>query len=405
MCLARFRARESPVSIWWIAVGLYAFVTAGWWLRHVLLSLARPLGLFVTPAFDHALADRLTVVIPARNEHQRLPDCVRSVLDQGDVVRQLIVVDDRSEDGSADAARAAAEGDPRLRVVRVDELPPGWAGKAHACQRGGELAASTWLLFTDADCRFRPGGLAGAVGYAELQQIELLTLWIAAEHRSFWEDMIIPLCGALILYWFPPFRVNQASSALAYANGQFILVRRDRWLAMGGHSCARATVIEDVPLAQHAKRAGLRLRTALGPDVASVRMYTSFREIRDGWTRIFIGALQRKWKLLASIVSLAGGSLLPSIGAPLALLYVAGYGWPHQGAVQAFIILLGLHFVAVYSVSYRAWGLCRCNRRRLWLYPLSVLLVGGIVLRAWWWMHTGRTIIWRGAPTGRQTHA
>ncbi|WP_320046894.1 glycosyltransferase family 2 protein [uncultured Ilyobacter sp.] len=390
------------MSVWWIAIGFYGVVVAGWWVRHVLLSLARPLGLYVAPASGAARDGCLSVVIPARNESERLAECVRTVLSQGPVVRELIVVDDRSDDDTAAVASAAAEGDQRLRVVRIDALPAGWAGKAHACQRGGELASSPWVLFADADCRFDPGGLAGAVEHAEQHNADLLTLWIAADHRSFWEHMLIPLCGALILYWFPPFRANQASSSLAYANGQFVLGRRERYLAMGGHDCARDTVIEDIPLAQHAKRFGLRLRTALGPEIVAVRMYTNFRETYNGWTRIFIGALQRRWKLLASMVSLAGGSLLPSVGAPLAALHVVRHGWPDDRLTLVFIVLLWLHFVAVYSVSYRAWGLCRCDRRYLWLYPVSVVVVGAILLRSWWWMLTRRPIVWRGTRTGSQ---
>jgi hypothetical protein len=215
--------------------------------------------------------------------------------------------------------------------------------------------------------------------------------------------MLIPLCGALILYWFPPFRANRAGSRLGYANGQFILVRRAAYRRMGGHACARAAVIEDIPLAQHAKRNGLRLRTALGPDIAAVRMYRSFRETYDGWTRIYVGALQRRWKLLASVGSLLGGSLLPSLGAPLAAAYLVTFGCPTSKLYQTIVALLWLHFAAVYSVSFRVWGLCHCARRHLWLYPVSVVVVIAILLRAWWWMLVRRPIIWRGTPTGPQT--
>jgi glycosyltransferase involved in cell wall biosynthesis len=396
---------EPDRLIWWVIAGSYAVVVAAWWMRHVLISLARPLGLYVTPATTDDPTARVSVIIPARDESQRIAACVETLLQQGSVVREVIVVDDRSADDTAKAARRAARGDERLRVLRIDELPEGWAGKAHACQCGGEVANAKWLLFADADCRFRPGGVAGATRYAEQHRIDLLTLWGAADHRSFWEHMLIPLCGALILYWFPPFRANRAASPVAYANGQFILIRAEAYERLGGHACARDTVIEDIPLAQHAKRTGLRLRTALGPEVVAVRMYTGFHEIYEGWTRIFIGALQRPWKLLASVGSLLGGSLLPSFGGPAAAAYVAWCGWPGNASHLAIVILLWLHFVAVYSVSYRAWGLCRCARRYLWLYPLSSAVVIAILIRAWWWMITQRPIVWRNTRTGHRTQA
>lgn len=390
-----------PAPAGWALVIGYAVVVAGWWFRHVLISLVRPLGLYVSPAAAQHAEDYISVIIPARNEAGRIAECVTTLLQQGPAVQEIIIVDDRSDDGTADVVRRAAGDDPRVRTVRVDALPDGWAGKAHACQRGGEAATGEWLLFADADCRFRAGGIAGAVQYARAHDADLLSLWLAADHRSFWEHALIPLCGALILYWFPPLAANHRRSRVAYANGQFILIRRDAYQRIGGHACARETVIEDIPLAQHAKRAGLRLRTALGPEIAAVRMYQNFREIVAGWSRIFIGALQRPWKLLASVVSLIGGSMLPSVGAPIAAVVVAVNGWPQAPVARVFCVLLWLHFVAVYSVSFRLWALCRCRRRDLVYYPLSVVVVAAILLRAWWWMVRRRPIVWRGTETGQ----
>ena len=386
----------------WVFIIGYAAVVAGWWFRHLLISLVGPFKLYVTPIAGERTEHYISVIIPARNEAARIARCVTTVLQQGPTVKELIVVDDRSDDGTADVVRKAAGNDTRARTIRVDALPPEWAGKAHACQRGGESATGEWLLFADADCRFRPGGLTGAVQYAQTHDVDLLSLWLAADHRSFWEHALIPLCGALILYWFPPLAANHRRSGVAYANGQFILIRRAAYLQIDGHACARNTVIEDIPLAQRAKRAGLRLRTALGPEIAAVRMYENYREISAGWTRIFIGALQRRWKLLASVVSLLGGSLLPSVGAPIAAVYVALEGWPESQLGRAFCVLLWLHFVAVYSVSFRLWALCKCRRRDLLYYPLSVVVVAAILLRAWWWMVRRRPIVWRGTETGRQ---
>ena len=388
--------------ITWAALGVYALVVASWWFRHILISLTRPLGWYVSPAVDIADAPSVSVVIPARNERDRIAGCVETLLAQGAVLKEIIVVDDRSDDQTAEIALQAAGGDPRVRIVRIDDLPAGWAGKAHACQRGGEAATADWILFADADCRFRNGGIAGAASYAKEQDVDFLSLWLAADNRTFWEHMLIPLCGAIILLWFPPIRANRPQASTAFANGQFILVRRDAYRRIGGHECSREAVIEDIPLARHAKRSGLRLRTAVGPGIASVRMYTGFREVWNGWTRIYVGALQSKGKMLASVASLIGGSLLPSFGAPVAAVWIASAGWPLSHGGQILYVLLLLHFIALYSVSLRLWGLCRCARRYLLLYPVSVFLTMGILLRAWWWMVTSRPIIWRGTVTGRR---
>jgi len=374
-------------------------VVAGWWARHVALSLPRRLGLVIEPG-GPAPPGVISVVVPARNEQAHIAACLKTLLDQGPAVGEVIVVDDRSDDGTGAAVMEMAAVDSRVRLTRVDTLPQGWAGKAHACHVGGHAATGEWILFTDADCRFLPGGLTGALAYAERYDVELLSLWPRADHRSFWEHMLIPLCGALILYWFPPLRANWASSRLAYASGQFILIRRDAYTRIDGHRSARNTVIEDVPLAQHAKRAGLRLRTALGADVMSVRMYVGYREIRNGWTRIFVGALQRPWKLLWSVWSLIGGSILPSVGAPVAAVVLWIDGGSDIPAIRVLCTLLWLHVVAVYTVSFRAWGLCRCRRRYLLFYPVSCAVVAALLLRAAWWMVARRPIVWRGSTTG-----
>ncbi len=384
----------------WTILGVYTLAVAGWWVRHVLLSLPPLSGLVVEPGGDSPSTTQVTVVVPARNERHRIAPCIESLLRQGAEVGEVIVVDDRSDDGTDGLVRKVAGGDSRLRVLRIDVLPPAWSGKAHACHVGGQAAESAWLLFTDADCEFLPNSIAGAVDYAEGHDLEFLTLWPRADHRTFWEHVLIPLCGALILYWFPPFRANRSGSRLSYATGQFILIRRSAYKQLGGHECARNAIIEDIPLAKHAKEAGIRMRAALGAQIVSVRMYSCYREIRDGWTRIFIGALQRPWKLVWSVWSLIGGSLLPSIGAPVAAMWILLGGWPAQQPTQAAFLLLWLHFFAVYTVSYRAWGLCGCDRRYLVLYPVSCLVVGQILVRSWWWLVTGRPILWRGSVTG-----
>lgn len=387
----------------WLCIAAYVIVVAGWWGRHVLISLIRPMDLVVDPVPSDDASPRISVVIPARNESSRIAECITSLLAQGGVVREIVVVDDRSTDGTAEVAQAAARGDSRVRVVTIAHLPDGWAGKAHACQRGGESALGDWILFTDADCQFLPNGLPGALAYAERHDTDLLSLWVAADNRSFWEHMLIPLCGALILYWFPPLEANRAKSRLAYANGQFVLMRRDAWQRIGGHACARNTVIEDIPLARHAKQAGLRLRTAVGPRIMKVRMYCGFREVWHGWTRIFIGALRRPWKLAFSVWSLIGGSLLPSVAAPATAILAWQHGLPNDKTGLFVYVLLWAHFVAVYTVSFRIWGLCGCKRRHLLLYPLSVVIVMAVVIWAWWGLVTRRPIIWRGSVTGSAT--
>ncbi len=381
----------------WIGLWIYAAVVAGWAARHVWLSLPGPLGWVVEANAQAPAGGAVSVVLPARNERDRIGPCLESLLQQGSAVGEVIVVDDRSDDGTAAAVLTLAGGDPRVRVLSVTDLPAGWWGKAHACQLGADAAAGGWLLFTDADCRFFAGGVAGAVAYARRHHLEFLTLWLRADHRTLWEHLLIPLCGALILYWFPPLAVNRRGRRFGFANGQFLLIERQAYDRIGGHASVAQALLEDIPLAERACANGVRIRAALGSQIAAVRMYGCYRDIRDGWTRIFIGALRRPWKLCWSVWSVLGGSLLPSIGAPAVALWVLFAGWSAHGTLAAAQILVCLHFIAVYTVSYRAWGLCGCDRRYLMLYPVSCVAVIEILVRSWWHLVSRRVIIWRGS--------
>jgi glycosyltransferase involved in cell wall biosynthesis len=388
------------VTLLWTVLGAYALLVAGWWFRHIVISLLRPLGLYVDPYDKPPESARVTLVIPAKNERERIRPCIETLMKQGPVIEEIIVVDDRSDDGTGDFVREIAGDDTRVRVIRVDTLPEGWSGKTHACYVGGCAVKTDWVLFTDADTSFLPGGVAGALRYAEERDVEMLSLWVRVDHRSFWEHVIIPLAGAVLVNWFLPHKVNNPKSKIAYASGQFILMQKQAYDRIGGHSCVKNTIIEDVPMAQCAKRAGLRLRVAMGPDVMATRMYTCWREIASGWRRIFIGALQRPWRVLVSVVPLTTGSLLPSVGAPLAALDVVLNGLPAPGMQLAFYVLLWLHFVAVYTVMYRLLRFGHCDTRYLLFYPVSVVVVIWMLLDAWWWMVSGHEIVWRGSVTG-----
>lgn len=191
--------------------------------------------------------------------------------------------------------------------------------------------------------------------------------------------------------------MNAPDSKLAFANGQFLLIGRDEYERIGGHRSVRHAIIEDIPLAENAKRAGVHCCVASGRELFSVRMYSDYAAIRDGWARIYVGALRSSPKTAASFAWLAFGSLLPFIAAfvlftPAASSFVlVGVSSP---ALTALRWCCALHLTLLVIVSYRFWGLGACKRRYLILYPLSVVLVMRILWRAWWWLTVKRSIPW-----------
>ncbi len=166
---------------------------------------------------------------------------------------------------------------------------------------------------------------------------------------------------------------------------------------IGGHRSVRRAIIEDIPLAERAKRAGVRCHVASGRGLFSVRMYTGYAAIRDGWARLYVGALRSSLKIAASLAWLALGSLLPFVALIILFTPAASNlvgGDPASSALAALRWCCGLHLALLLIVSYRFWGLGACRRRYLILYPLSVILVMRILWRSWWCLTIKRSIPW-----------
>jgi len=333
------------------------------------------------------------VVIPARNEEAGIVSCLETVLEQDLAHLRVVVVDDRSDDGTAEAVRSTSHRDARVSLRQIHTLPPGWLGKSHALTRATEGLTCDWLLFIDADCRLlSPTAIRAAVGEAQHRGVSLFTLLPALATDGFWEGMLIPLCSAVMALWYS--RSNRPRAA-GFANGQFLLIKREVYEAVSGHAAVRRAIIEDVPLAEAVRAAGYTTWTGGGGELISVRMYDSLTSIVRGWSRIFVGALRSPLKIAASAAWLIAGSLGPFVAVPILV-----HAWWRVGfqAAPSLIPPTGLcltHIVLLTLVSYGFWGLSRCDRRYLWLYPLSVLGVLGILTHALWTMTVSRRIGWR----------
>lgn len=391
----------------WILLGLWAHVCGVWAALLILQQRVRREGLMLEPVTtENAEADgtketlpSVCVVVPVRNEGRAIEPCLSSVLAQDWPRLSVVVVDDRSEDDTTAVVEEYVRKDHRCRLVRVAALPDGWMGKSHALWTGTRDVTADWLLFVDGDCTLDPRAVRTVVHEAVRRNVDLLSLWPRHDACSFWEHMLIPLCAAIVALWFGSPEVNRTGSTRAFANGQFLLIRRSEYERVGGHRAVRRALIEDIPLAEHAAAAGLRLWVGAGQRLVAVRMYTRYAAIRDGWARIYVGALRSGWKIALSILWLLAGSLLPFIALAVLAVAVAWRGGlnPAGSPLETATLLLGsLHIAFIALVSYRFWGWGNCRRSYLWLYPVSVLGVVAILVRAWWWLVVCRCIPWRG---------
>ena len=251
----------------------------------------------------------VSVIIPARNEAANLGPCLASLVTQAGVDAEIIVVDDNSTDGTADVARHFAG----VEVVDAGALPPGWSGKCHAMARGANEASGEWLLFTDAETFHLPGSLARALAEAREFGAELLSYSPAQEVDTFWEHAVMPVVYAELAETYQPRDVCDPASPAAAANGQYLLITREAYDAVGGHAACAGTLLEDVALARRVKQSGRDIRFRFGGDAVRTHMYRGLHELREGWTKnlalLFPDARPRSMRRVGEFALIAGSGL------------------------------------------------------------------------------------------------
>ena len=223
----------------------------------------------------------VSVIVPARNEEASLRACLQSLVAQFGIEFEIIVVDD----GSTDRTHAIAESFPEVRVIEPGPLLPGWTGKNNAVTAGARAAHGQWLLFTDADTVHKPGSLASAVTEAEQHHADLLSYSPEQEVHGFWEKAIMPVIFAELARTYRPSDVSDPRSPAAAANGQYLLIARSAYDAVGGHAAVATSLLEDVALARAVKSSGRKIFFRFGGDAVRTRMYRALPQLVEGWTK------------------------------------------------------------------------------------------------------------------------
>jgi len=235
------------------------------------------------PPPDAALPS-LTIVVPARNEEAEIEPALRSVLELNYPRFEIVAVNDRSTDQTGAimdriAAEPAAQG--RLRVIHVRNLPAGWLGKVHAMWLGSQKNAaqgtaaqqitSDWLLFTDADCVFRPDCLRRAIHYATKTATDHLVLFPTAHMKTLGERMMIGFPQVMASFVMRAWKVRDPNARDHIGVGAFNLVRRSAYEAIGTYEALRLEVVDDIKLGEAIKKAGLRQDVVFGHELVSLR--------------------------------------------------------------------------------------------------------------------------------------
>lgn len=383
-------------------LALYAAIVAWWLVRHLIVTLLIRWTdqLFPhSPRFQAAVAPLVTAIIPAKDEAEDLRDCLETVQAQSYPNLEILIVDDRSVDGTSAIARAIAAEDERVRVLTITELPSGWTGKCHAAHRAAAKARGEWLWFLDADTRHAPDSLSIVLEYARSRNAALVSLLPEMRCETFWERVVQPLMGVVLVRSFPIFLVNHDRCPIAFANGQYILVERSAYDLAGGHAAVRDRFVEDIYLAKNVKSLGLPIRAVGGIQLGSTRMYASLPQLIRGWSRILYDANgRRSWpligKILEPLIYTQTGfvALIAALGM-FALGHATGFAW-------SLLALAVAHFAMQFSLMFRVYGMQSpgLGKSAIW-YPLAGFVADWVLIKSILMCWTGR-VRWRGTDYG-----
>jgi glycosyltransferase involved in cell wall biosynthesis len=384
----------------------YAVIIAVWPIRLIVLAIILRRQEVLTPQsprYDRADPPLVTAILPAKDEEAYLARCLGSLRQQAYPNLEILVVDDRSTDRTGEIARDIAACDPRVRVVTIDNLPPGWTGKTHALEHASQVATGQWLLFVDADTLHAPESLEIVMEFARSHGSVLASLLPELRCDTFWERVVQPVAAITLMQSFPLHAVHNDRSPLAFANGQYILIEKTAYDAAGGHRAVRDRFVEDIAIAQRVKAVGLPIRVALARGIVTCRMYASFGQVVRGWSRIFYDALGRSpsrltIKLLDPVIFGQSGHVALAVS-----LVLLAMGKSNTFSLLLFVLSVA-HHVLMYLVFRRIFTAAVPRPRYAIWYPVANLIVDLILIRALVMCATGK-VTWRGTDYGNPAAA
>src|SRR5581483_8250879 len=378
----RARRHEIPVENAPMAnLGLLAGVSMllaflAWRARQLLSALEA-----VTPAADRSgPCPLVSIVVPARNEAANVGRCLRSAFEQDYPALEIVAIDDNSTDETPAILAACAATDPRLAVLQGAPLLPGWTGKNFALAQAAAHASGEWLLFLDADTWLHPAAVRSAIAHALERRLGLLSLVTQQELGGFWERVLQPVVLLVIGLALPLRAISDPRRpSVAYANGQFLLVRRAAYEKVGGHAALRSAVVEDSELARTVKRAGYAVQLADGRSLVHIRMYRSLGDMWQGWSKNSFLSLGRRLRNVALLVlGISIAVLAPPVILVIALSNLAVHG-PADAAAVVTSLVAALQLAVVFYLAWRNEQEVGVPGRYAFTMPLGAMLFNALV--------------------------
>ncbi len=332
-------------------------------------------------AGNPSVVEYISAIVPARNEQASIAVCMEALLQQPEVL-ELLVVNDQSSDRTAEIVRECMLRDPRIKLLETGEVPGGWVGKNHAASLGASLATQAWLLFVDADAEVLPGACAKAIAIANEANAGLVSFSPEQITTNWYEKALIPFVYCRLARKFSYEAVNDPQSRVAAANGQFLMLHRSVYDAIGGHAAVAGEVLEDVALARRVKAAGYAMRFGSGAGLVRARMYRSFGAMWEGWKK-------NLYRLIGGTPGIVGTELRTIFPWIPLFLIVLGLWFP-------LALFAGILLLLVRQLQYGADLVRNQYPFRLIIYYVPAVLLYAGVLVASYRGHARGKLAWKG---------
>jgi chlorobactene glucosyltransferase len=381
-----------------ILTGLVWLIVFAWLVSIVLTLYGLSRQKLLLPARDSPLtasaAPLVSVLLPARNEeHRVLAECVRSILAQDYQRFEVIAVNDRSTDATGAILEALAKSDERLRVIEGDEPPAGWLGKPYAMQQAFNRARGEWILATDADMIFDTVVLRTAMDRTLKEKGDAMTLIPHFEASSFWERVMIPTWGWVLLMFTLFYRISNPKTQGAVGIGGFFLMRRSLLERLGGYAELKDEVMEDVRLAEMIKP-GARLLTEYAPKLLSTRMYRNFGEMWQCSTKNWFSGVRFSLPFaLACVFSMYSMAVVPPL---IALASLIGIGLGADADLWQLFIPAVLSWLLQVIVLAMASIRSQVSPAYALTAPLGLSLLYAMLFDSSIRITTGKGVTWKG---------
>ncbi len=326
----------------------------------------------------------VSVLIPARNEANNITDCLISLQNQTYSNLEILVLDDESTDDTSKQVAKLAETDKRIKLIAGQNLPKGWVGKSWACHQLSDIATGDWLLFTDADTRYKTTAISASVAFATREHADLLSLLPKQLAPTTNTQIMMPLLYFIFYTLFPGFLLSKTKTeSISAAIGQFLLFNRSTYQAINGHKSVASSIVEDLDLAKVVKKANKKLVVADGALLLSCQMYQTLSELWKGFTKNFFASFSY------SIIKLIGFIIFNLI------IYI----WPFIALlittklvffITIFQILLVylLRVILLKRHSYPIFSVL--------LHPVAIIVMLAISCNSIYSIISGRGVTWKG---------